>query len=125
VDFGGDLAHYYRFAEIFHGKKLIQVSNKWVYEGDPILFPEIYPFEPVPADGYPNPPDSAKQVLQEFDQEFAELLADLDHAWATGDQSDLGKGIKVMRKLESLASALMQIPRTDQPGVYGPDFRLT
>ena len=101
------------------------MSDKWVYEGDPIPFPEVHLFTPVPADGYPNPPDSAKHALQAFDGQFAELLADLDHAWATGNQSDLGKGIGVMRKLHSLASALMQIPRTDQAGVYGPDFRVT
>jgi hypothetical protein len=123
-DFGGELAHYYRFSEIFHGQKLIQVSGKWDYKGDPIPFPEVFPFTPIPAGGYPNRPTAAIQALQDFDHQFAELLANLDRAWATGSQSNLGKAVGAMLHLQSLANKVMQISRADQPGVYGPDFLL-
>src|SRR5262245_31761854 len=40
----GDLAHYYRFAQIYHGRKLIKTPDgKYRYEGDPIPFPEVFP----------------------------------------------------------------------------------
>jgi hypothetical protein len=123
-DFGGELAHYYRFGEILHGQKFIQVSGKWDYKGDPIPFPVVYHFTPIPAGGYPNPPNAASQALQDFDQAFAGLLTSLDRGWATGTQADLGKAVGAMLKLQSLANKLMQITRADQPGVYGPDFRL-
>ena len=122
-DFGGELAHYYRFSEILHGQKFIQVSGKWDYKGEPIPFPEAYPFTPIPEGGYPNPPNAASQALQDFDREFAGLLTNLDRAWATGSQGDLGKAVGAMLKLQSLANKLMQITRADQTGVYGPDFR--
>jgi hypothetical protein len=123
-DFGGELAHYYRFGEIVHGRQFINVGGKWDYQGDPIPFPDVFPFNPVPDGGYPNPPVGAGQTLHTFRQQFRQLLDALDHGWATGSQADLSKAVSTMRSLQALASALMQIARTDAPGVYGPDFRL-
>jgi len=124
TDFGGELAHYYRFAEIFNGKKLIQVGGKWNYSGDPIPFPDVYPMTPVPAGGYPNPSSQTKQALQAFNQKFATVLNNLESAWTNGNQNDLSKAVGTMLGLQSLANSLMQIPRVDQNGVYGPEFRL-
>lgn len=124
ADFGGELAHYYRFAEIVHGRQLIQVGGKWDYKGDAIQFPATYPFTAVPDGGYPNPPAVASEGLQSFRQRFRDLLEGLDRGWATGSQTELGKAVGAMLNLQSLATALMQIARTDAPGVYGPDFRL-
>src|SRR5262249_38819875 len=51
-DFGGDLAHYYKFAEIYHGRELIKMPDgKWDYVGAEIPFPDVFPMAPVPDEG--------------------------------------------------------------------------
>lgn len=121
--FGGDFAHYYKFAEIFHGSTLIQQDGTWQYAGDPIPFPEVYPMAPIPAGGYENPPDAVVAGLQAFNDQFATVLSRLESAWANGSMSDLGVSVSAMYRLRSLARNLMQIPLPDKTGVYGPDFR--
>ena len=55
VDFGNELAHYYRFAEIYHGRTLIQKpDHHFAYEGTPIPFPDVFPMAVVPPGGYPE-----------------------------------------------------------------------
>lgn len=47
-----NLAHYYKFAEIYHGHKLIPVKAGFKFEGDAIPFPDVFPMVPVPPEGY-------------------------------------------------------------------------
>jgi hypothetical protein len=121
--FGGDFAHYYKFAEIFHGSTLIQQNGRWQYAGDPIPFPDVYPMAPIPAGGYENPPEPVVEGLRAFNDQFATVLAKLESAWANGSMSDLGISVGAMFRLRALARNLMQIPLPDKSGVYGPDFR--
>jgi ferritin-like protein len=124
MDPSSEFAHYYKYAEIYHGKALIQVNGKWRYKGDAIPFPEVYPMARVPARGYQRPSDPAKQALQAFDQQFTTVLDYLDSAWATGNQSMLNNAVGAMFALQHLANSLMQIPLPSTRGVYGPDFKL-
>lgn len=122
-DFGGELAHYYRFAEICHEKTLVQKDGKWQYAGDDIPFPkDVYPVAPIPEGGYVNQPSEAQPKLQEFDKEFTTMLHHLQSAWANGSQDDLDQAIDIMRDLGALATDIMKIPLPDGSGVYGPDF---
>jgi hypothetical protein len=123
-DFGGEMAHYYKYAEIFQGRTLIRVDGIWQYAGDPIPFPDVYPMAPIPAGGYQDPPEVVVAGLRAFNDQFATMLNKLDSAWANGSMSDLGMSVSAMFRLRSLARNLMQIPLSDKSGVYGPDFRL-
>jgi Ferritin-like len=107
TDFGSELAHYYRFAEIYHGKKLIKMATgDWKYEGDDVPFPEVYPVARVPAGGYPDIPAAVA-----FDKLFTKLLHQLELAWANGDQDQLDDAMLLkMRELTGLARSLMQTP---------------
>ena len=51
---GSELAHYYRFGEIYNGALLVQVSGNWQYAGAPVPFPATYPMAPVPEGGGPT-----------------------------------------------------------------------
>ena len=130
VDFPGkedeqELAHYYKFAQIFYGKSLEQQSdNSWKYTGDPIAFPEAYPMAPVPPGGYVNPSQDVKDRLDAFNSKFSDMLEKLESAWAKGSEDDLSAGIGIMFELKEIAVALMNIPLPDNSGVYGPDFLL-
>jgi hypothetical protein len=112
-------AHYYKFAEICKGNRLIKVApNKWDYKGDPIPFPEVYPMATIPLGGYP-------EKSAEFDKLYTNLLDDLQAAWETPDQSRLDNAIyNSMFKLKVIAQALMQTPIDGGPSTYGPSFLL-
>jgi Ferritin-like len=116
-EYGGELAHYYRFGEIYHGKRLIQVDGKWEYAGDPVPFPDCWPVAQVPAEGYPG-----VQAVQEFDTHFTALLSDLTGAWA--GKGTLGAAIGEMFNLTNLAQPIVSTPLPPPgEGNYGPDFK--
>lgn len=127
----GDLAHYYRFGEIFHERVLQQdASGKWDFTGAPMPLPEVWPMAPVPLGGHQQAdvnPD-VWQLLEQFDRAFTSLLSQLQAAWQTGDDSHLDDAISTMIMtppgLRAIAIALMQKPITGGPGNYGPCFRL-
>lgn len=114
------LAHYYKFAEIYHGRQLKNIQGEWRYEGDKIPFPEVFPMARVPMEGYPDSPEAVA-----FDQLYTTLLHQLQAAWATGNQDQLDEAIFVtMPRLGGPARKLMQMP-LDAGGLsYGPCFRL-
>ena len=114
-----ELAHYYRFGEIYYGRALVKVApGQWAYEGDAIAFPACWPMAKVPAGGYsPN-------ITGTFDGLFTSVLANLEAAWVEGGpagQSFLQNGVNVMFSLYAEAVTLMQIPAPGG-GNYGPDF---
>jgi Ferritin-like len=121
-DFGGELAHYYKFAEIWHGNTLIWQNGTWQYAGDPIPFPDIHKMAPIPIGGYVNPSSQVQQALQDFDKQYTTVLDHLQNAWASHSQSNLNQSISAMFKLQPLATAIMQFQLPDGSGVYGPDF---
>lgn len=117
TDFGGDLAHYYKFGEIFHGQTFVKgADGKWDYKGTPVPFPDVFPMSPVPAGGSPESHD--------FDVLFTTMLANLQGAWARGNQAKLGAGVSTMFSLGDAAQKLMQKPLPGGQGNFGPSFRL-
>ena len=120
VEFGGKLAHYYLFGEIYNGKTLRQnASGQWKYEGDPVPFPEVFPVARVPDGGYPNLPEAVA-----FDKLYSKLLQQLETAWVTGNQDLLDDAIfPKMSQLAGPARHLMQMPLDAGGFAYGPSFR--
>ncbi|MEA2210583.1 MAG: hypothetical protein QOF83_531 [Solirubrobacteraceae bacterium] len=114
----GELAHYYRFGEIFHGQTLVQIGDGWQFAGDPVPFPDCYPVASVPAGGYPDNP-----AVQQFDQQYAQLLAQLRQAWSGGGTGVLGQAIGTMFELYPAAAKIISQPLPGGSGNYGPDFR--
>lgn len=111
-----NLAHYYQFAEIWHGRRLVDNNGVFEFTGDPIPFPDVFPMAVVPPEGYPT--ESA-----EFDQRYKDLLDALQAAWATGSSGQLFTAIGVMEQMGNLATSLMQKPLPDGSGTFGPDFK--
>jgi hypothetical protein len=121
VDFGGEIAHYYKFGEIYHGKELVKnAQGQWNYEGNPVPFPEVFPVGRVPVDGYPDLPDAVA-----FDKKYTQLLRQLEAAWTTGDQGQLDDAMfTTMPQLPGPARRLMQRPLDAGGYTYCPCFRL-
>jgi hypothetical protein len=130
-----NLAHYYRFNEIRHGKRLIRdsASGKYVYQGE-YDQPEVWPMAKVPRGGY-READVAPEVWQlvdRFDHTYSKLLRLLQNAWTPAElnaeipcgQAAIIRAIDVMFELEHSAKPLMTIPIPGKRGqTYGPCFR--
>lgn len=116
------LAHFYKFSEIFHERTLIEVNGKWVYEGDPIPFPAVYPMAEVPAGGYQNAPADVAALLKTANTAYTALLDLLQKAWEKGDANALNDAISAMFDLQTPAQALVKISGAPGGGNYGPDF---
>jgi hypothetical protein len=117
TEFGDELAHYYRFGEIRHGRKFVEVNGQWGFTGDPIPFPDCYPVAKVPQGGYPALPAS-----KSFDTAFSQLIMGLQDAWSGGGTSALNTAIGIMFQLYGLAKPIIVTPLPDGSGNYGPDF---
>lgn len=124
-----DLAHYYRFAEVYHGKRLVKntATGKWEFTGAPVPMPEVWPMADIPKGGY-NPadvPDAAvRTLLSDFDQSFTTMLDQLQGAWEGVDQDKLSEAVTTMFDLRGTAVELMQKPLPASTETYGPCFRL-
>jgi hypothetical protein len=122
---GSDLAHYYRFAEIYVGAKLIVApGGGFAFHGDPIPFPATQTMAPVPKGGYVDAPANVAPLLDTFSTLFSNMLDNLDKAWQTSDSSALAAAAMSMRQLRSAARNILQQPLPGAvDGFYGPDFR--
>lgn len=68
-------AHYYMFKEVVRGRRLVQVSGDWRFEGDVIRMPTVCAFEP-------GAPRSAEALR--FRRVLTELLTELEAGWTLG-----------------------------------------
>ncbi|MDQ0847391.1 hypothetical protein QFZ68_007154 [Streptomyces sp. V1I6] len=131
----GELAHFYSFREIFHGRKLIVVSKdpkKFDFQGAEIPMPRTFPMGTVPRGGWAEgglPVSSeVRKLLDTFNDHYSSLLRFLEQAWQAEQASTAGqllnKAVGEMRELQEPAQQLMQIPLPDGSGkTYGPEFR--
>jgi hypothetical protein len=125
----GDLSHYYRFAEMYHERRLVKdpASGKWRYEGSSLPPPDTWPVAAVPLGGYQRADVSPAvwNLLTTFDREFTAMLSQLTRAWETGNQDSFDDAVSTMSYgLSDSAVALMKTPIPHGAGNYGPCFRI-
>jgi hypothetical protein len=126
-----DPAHYYRFAEIHHGKRLIPnpdappdapPDQRYVYGGDPIPF-DPGGVLPVPANPklshYPEG-SQARYACNAFNYTYTSLLKTL-HDTFNGHPDRVGAAIGLMESLKLQALDLVRIPNP-RGGNAGPSF---
>lgn len=110
-------AHYYRFAEIVKGRRLIEnpnappgapVEERYIYGGDPI------PFDPTGVYAVPSDPKTAtypagsvqRKACETFNYTYTSLLTAL-HATFNGQPDQLNDSIGLMMSLKGLAQSMM------------------
>lgn len=120
-----ELAHYYRFEEIYKGKT-IQKDSKGGYKyGEPLIpfYPELVPnMWPNPKmDDYPK--DSQAYVNSKFfNYNYTSLLNSL-HETFNGEPDKINTAMGVMYSLRLYALKLLAIPDPNHPGyVAGPSY---
>jgi hypothetical protein len=128
-----ELAHYYRYAEILHGRSL--VANKtpppdFAYAGDPIPFDPAGVFDVVtnPSAGGYAPGSAAEINNRSFNYTYTALLKTL-HGVFNGHPETLFAAVGLMESLKQLAFAMMSAIPAD-PGApvqatAGPSFEYT
>lgn len=126
-----ELAHYYRFAEIYHGRRLVAVPNpppgtpddqKYRYDGDPIPFdPEkVLPVIDDPKESkYPRS-TQAHYLNDNFNYTYTSLLKAL-HLVFNGQPDRLESAISLMHSMRELAMEMMTVPLGDGSNA-GPSF---
>lgn len=125
-DGNGELAHYYRFAEIVHGAHLTVKDGKFSYTGEAIAFdPEgVWPAidDPQPVN-YPE--GSRAQLLSvQFAESYQAMLKGLNRAF-NGEPAFVQEAVGTMYTLSLLAKQLMQTPSGQKDGTTaGPAFQL-
>lgn len=124
-----DLAHFYRFWEVYYEKKIVEEEGKYYFK-DPYPRPASYDTARIPKGGYQkeNVTPEVWHLIHEFDKTYSTLVMLLEDAWAEngGGQASLVKGIDVMFQLEKYAIPLIQtpIPGSREGLNYGPCFRI-
>lgn len=126
-----DLDHYHRFAELYEGKRLVYNEELHKYEyTTPIVFnmaKDVWKIAPVPKGGYTDDIVSdpeVRRLLRCFNVTYSNLIDLLQSLWENdGGEASLWNGISTMFEMEKYSRPLMEIPRPDGAGNYGPDFR--
>lgn len=122
----GELAHYYKFAEIVNGHHIVSNGETYTYTGTAIPFDPagVYPMadDPQPAN-YPK--GSTEHILaSQFAHGYQALLNGL-HRTFNGEPHFLREAIGSMYSLDLLARKLMQTPSGLNDGTTaGPAFQL-
>lgn len=120
---GTDVAHYYRFAEIVHGRRLVRLpGRRWAYLGKPVTVNpagvRAVPANPTLA-GYPAG-SAARRACQSFNYTYTSLLKVL-HATFNGAPHSLASATALMSSLQQQALDMMAGVSTN--GVpAGPSF---
>ncbi|MCH8617575.1 ferritin-like protein [Undibacterium sp. TS12] len=121
-----ELSHYYKYAEIVNGRRLVKKGEGFAYDG------EVIPFDPSgvwPMMDDPNlavyPKGSRARILQEqFARTYQALLNGLHIAF--NDEPDkLGQAVGLMFSLQLAAQQLMETPSGLNDGTTaGPAFQM-
>ncbi|MET9375537.1 ferritin-like protein [Streptomyces sp. NPDC002992] len=132
----GELAHYYAFLEIVHGRKLVHPEghpDKWDFQGPVVPMPRALPMGVVPQGGWPRtgpaaPTPEVTTLLDKVNRIYSDMLSFLEQAWRQNDPDQatelLDEAVRKMLGLRSPARDLMKRPLPDGTGKnYGPEFR--
>lgn len=128
-EMSGDLAHYYRFGEMYNEKVYAksQATGRWDYDPtQPLPLPVPWNMADIPEGGYrkADVPDAATwDLINTFDQHYSAMLRLLQEAWLQGEQHILSTAIGEMRTMGAIARELVVRPRPDGAGNYGPCWR--
>jgi hypothetical protein len=112
-DGAGELAHYYRFAEIRHGRRLVpdpSAEEGFSYTGDPVVFTPsgVHPMITDPTPAFYPPGTKAGQLTERFGRSFRHLLVALQKTF-TGQPAALNAAMGVMYELRLAAIAMTEV----------------
>ncbi|MBP2326612.1 hypothetical protein JOF56_006997 [Kibdelosporangium banguiense] len=110
----GELAHYYRFAEIKHGRRLVpdpSAPEGFSYTGDPVVFTPsgVHPMITDPKTAFYPPGTTAGRLTEQFGRTFRHLLVALQKTFS-GRPSALNAAMGIMYELRLQVIAMTKTP---------------
>ena len=129
IDPEGNIAHYYRFEEIYVGKALVVnpkpgADPKYSYSGAPVTFDadDVFPIFTNTKASMFTPLSEERRRIDDFNQAYHSLLHGL-HRTFNGEPDYLNQTIGVMFDIKLLAEKLCGTPFPGKPGFnVGPTF---
>jgi rubrerythrin len=114
VDPDGDLAHYYRFAEIFHGRRLVKdetATHGYSYSGPPIAIDAagVYPLVANQKAADLDPDTDARRHANQFGFTYTKLLKALQRTF-DGEPEQLDAALGLMFELKLTGQTLCALP---------------
>jgi Ferritin-like len=93
-----ELAHFYQFGELAHGRRLTRTAP-FAYTGEAVEMPRVRAVAPA---------DATQPEAREFNQLYSDMLRDLEQAWDGGGTAKLAAARGKMRALGAIAEQLFQ-----------------
>jgi len=126
LDFQDQLAHYFRFGEIFNGKTLTKIDQPPGYQWGPTPFPVdwagAYPAISNPGlHDFLHEAPAARSAQTACDKAFADMIQALQRA-VGGASGALGEAVAAMFALRRAAGRAFETPLADPAKVAGPRF---
>jgi hypothetical protein len=127
--FGGEVAHYYRFAEIVYARRLVRdpsEPNQFSYSGAPVpLDPSgIWNLLPDAKTVDYKPGTTARQISERFNYSYTSLLKAL-HETFNGRPEILQKALALMYEIKLLGGNLAATPIDGTEYQAAPTFEYT
>lgn len=127
LDFEGEVAHYYRFGEIYYNQVLTQADNPMGYAWTGTLgidWSAVYPAITDPGEhDFSQDPPAAQAAQEACDAAFTAMVQGLQQA-VSGETGFLGIAVRSMFDLRMAARKAMTVPLADSTKVAGPSFRV-
>jgi hypothetical protein len=126
LDFTGEVAHYYRFGEVFYDQVLTKADNPKGYAWRGTLgvdWKAVYPAIADPGShDFSKDPPAARAAQDQCDEAYTRLINELRRA-VTGDSGRLGNAVRAMFDLRMAARHALTVPLAVPTQVAGPSFR--
>ena len=126
LDFADEVAHYYRFGEIFHDKVLTKIAQDPGYQWGPeplgVEWGQVFPAitDPQTHDFSGDPP--AAQAAQAACNTAYSQMVDALQSAMTGRPEQLGVAVRAMFDLRMATQVALRTPLADGTSVSGPAF---
>jgi len=126
LDFQHEIAHYYRFGEIFNNQVLTKADNKYGYAWTGTLHIDwqgAYPAIDDPGThDFSHEPPEARAAQDRCNAAYTAMVAALQNAM-TGTEGALGVAVRAMFDLRMAARDAFTVPLADPAKVAGPAFK--
>ena len=126
LDFADEIAHYYRFGEVFYDKVLTRIAEDPGYQWGPealgVDWSKVYPAIPDPQQHDFSQDSPAAQDAQDACNAAYSRMVDALQAALTGQTEQLGIAVRAMYDLRIATQDALHTPLADGTSVSGPAF---
>jgi hypothetical protein len=119
----GEVAHFYRFAQIVYARRLVPVGDGWAYSGDPVGLDPTGVWNlrtDTKAADYPAG-SHARVLVDMFNAAYSNLLRCL-HRTFNGDPGQLDMALSVMVEMQLTDQKLVSTPFPGTSTFAAPTF---